>query len=60
MHIKRRKYLVRGEVMPYKIVQSGDKRERRNFSKISKSYEVKGLLDVQKLSYNWFQENSTF
>ena len=40
--------------MPYKIVQSGDKRERRNFSKISKSYEVKGLLDVQKLSYNWF------
>ena len=40
--------------MPYKIVKSGDFRERRNFSSIRNSYELKDLLEIQKKSYNWF------
>ena len=42
--------------MSYKIVKSGDYRERRNFSRIRKSYELKDLLEIQKKSYNWFVE----
>ena len=42
--------------MSYKIVKSGDYRERRNFSRIRNSYELKDLLEVQKKSYNWFTE----
>jgi len=38
----------------YKIVKSGDFRERRNFSRIRRSYELKDLLEIQKKSYNWF------
>jgi len=38
----------------YKIVKSGDYRERRNFSRIRNSYELKDLLEVQKKSYDWF------
>jgi len=38
----------------YKIVKSGDFRERRNFSRIRNSYELKDLLEVQKKSYDWF------
>jgi len=38
----------------YKIVKSGDYRERRNFSRIRKTYELKDLLEIQKKSYNWF------
>ena len=41
----------------YKIVKSGDYRERRNFSSIRNSYELKDLLEIQKKSYNWFIEN---
>jgi len=41
----------------YKIVKSGDYRERRNFSRIRNSYELKDLLEIQKKSYNWFLEN---
>ena len=40
--------------MSYKIVKSGDYRERRNFSRIRKTYELKDLLEIQKKSYNWF------
>ena len=42
--------------MSYKIVKSGDYRERRNFSRIRNSYELKDLLEIQKKSYNWFIE----
>ncbi len=42
--------------MAYKIVKSGDHRERRNFSSIRNSYELKDLLEIQKKSYNWFVE----
>ena len=42
--------------MSYKIVKSGDYRERRNFSRIRESYELKDLLEIQKKSYNWFIE----
>ena len=40
----------------YKIVKCGDHRERRNFSKIRNTYELKDLLEIQKKSYNWFIE----
>ncbi len=40
--------------MSYKIVKSGDYRERRNFSSIRNTYELKDLLEIQKKSYNWF------
>ena len=40
--------------MSYKIVKSGDYRERRKFSRIRNSYELKDLLEIQKKSYNWF------
>jgi len=39
----------------YKIVKCGDHRERRNFSKIRNTYELKDLLEIQKKSYDWFQ-----
>ncbi len=42
--------------MAFKIVKCGDHRERRNFSKIRNSYELKDLLEIQKKSYNWFVE----
>jgi len=38
----------------YKIVKSGDYRERRNFSSIRNTYELKDLLEIQKKSYDWF------
>ena len=40
--------------MSYKIVKSGDYRERRNFSKIRNTYELKDLLEIQKKSYDLF------
>jgi len=42
------------KIVSYKIVKSGDYRERRNFSRIRKTYELKDLLEIQKKSYNWF------
>ena len=42
--------------MSYKIVKCGDFRERRNFSKIRNTYELKDLLEIQKKSYKWFIE----
>ena len=40
--------------MSYKIVKYGKKRERRNYSKIRNTYELKDLLEIQKKSYDWF------
>ena len=38
----------------YKIVKCGDYRERRNFSRIRNTYELKDLLEIQKKSYEKF------
>lgn len=47
--IGRLKICVRGEcLVAYKIVKSGDYRERRNFSRIRNTYELKDLLEIQK------------
>ena len=40
--------------MAYKLKQSGDYRERRNFSMIKNSLELDNLLQIQKESYQWF------
>ncbi len=40
--------------MSYKIVEYGKKRERRNYSRIRNTYELKDLLEIQKKSYDWF------
>ncbi len=42
--------------MAYKVVNCGDHRKRRNFSKIRNTYELSDLLEIQKKSYNWFIE----
>ena len=42
--------------MSFKLVNCGDHRQRRNFSRIRSSYELKDLLEIQKKSYNWFIE----
>ena len=44
------------KIVAYKIVKSGDYRERRNFSSIRNTYELKDLLEIQKKSYKWFIE----
>ena len=40
--------------MAYKIVKCGDYRERRNYSRIRNTYELKDLLEIQKKSYERF------
>ena len=40
--------------MAYKNVKYGDYRERRNFSRIRNTYELKDLLEIQKKSYEKF------
>ncbi|MCQ2977093.1 MAG: DNA-directed RNA polymerase subunit beta [archaeon] len=42
--------------MGYKLVNCGDYRQRRSFSRIKKTYELKDLLEIQKKSYQWFVE----
>ena len=42
--------------MAYKIINCGDHRKRRSFSKIRNTYELTDLLEIQKKSYNWFVE----
>ena len=42
--------------MAYKIINCGDHRQRRSFSRIKKTYELKDLLEIQKKSYQWFIE----
>ncbi len=49
------KICVRGEyLVAYKIVKCGDYRERRNYSRIRNTYELKDLLEIQKKSYERF------
>jgi len=38
----------------YKIINCGDHRQRRSFSRIRNTYELKDLLEIQKKSYQWF------
>ena len=40
--------------MAYKIVNCGDHRKRRSFSRIRNTYELKDLLEIQTKSYQWF------
>ncbi|MGI6309110.1 MAG: DNA-directed RNA polymerase subunit beta [Bacilli bacterium] len=40
--------------MGYKLITYGKNGKRRNFSKIGNSLELKGLLEIQKKSYQWF------
>ena len=40
--------------MAYKIIKCGDHRERRSFSKIRNTYELKDLLEIQTKSYQEF------
>ncbi len=40
--------------MAYKIIECGDHRKRRSFSRIKNTYELKDLLEIQTKSYNWF------
>ena len=42
--------------MAYKIINCGDHRTRRSFSRIKNTYELTDLLEIQKKSYNWFVE----
>ena len=42
--------------MAYKLINCGDYRKRRTFSKIKRTYELKDLLEIQKKSYAWFTE----
>ena len=42
--------------MAYKLKQSGDYRQRRNFSMIKNSLELDNLLQIQKESYQWFAQ----
>ena len=42
--------------MAYRLIDCGDYRQRRSFSRIKKTYELKDLLEIQKKSYQWFIE----
>ena len=42
--------------MAFKIVNCGDHRQRRSFSKIRNTYELKDLLEIQTKSYQWFTD----
>ena len=42
-------------MMAYKLINCGDYRQRRSFSRIKKTYELKDLLEIQKKSYEWFR-----
>jgi len=38
----------------YKVINCGDHRQRRSFSRIKNTFELKDLLEIQKKSYQWF------
>ena len=44
----------RGENLAYTIQKINKNRERRSYGKTKNAIELKGLLDIQKESYNWF------
>ena len=41
---------------PYRIVASGKKAERRDYSKVSGNLELPNLVEIQTNSYKWFKE----
>jgi len=41
-------------LVAYKIIDCGDYRKRRSFSRIKNTYELKDLLEIQTKSYQWF------
>ena len=41
-------------LVAYKVIKCGDHRERRSFSRIKNTYELKDLLEIQTKSYEWF------
>ena len=42
--------------MAYRVRKVNEYRERRDFSRVNKSLELSGLLEIQTKSYNWFME----
>ncbi len=42
--------------MAYKVINCGDHRKRRSYSRIRNTYELRDLLEIQKKSYQWFIE----
>ncbi len=40
--------------MAYKIINSGEHRQRRSFSRIRNTFDLTDLLEIQKKSYQWF------
>ena len=40
--------------MAYKLIDCGDHRKRRSFSRIRNTYALGDLLEIQKKSYDWF------
>ena len=42
--------------MAYKLIDCGEHRKRRSFSRIRNTYALGDLLENQKKSYNWFME----
>ena len=42
--------------MAYKVINCGEHRQRRSFSRIRNTYELTDLLEIQKKSYQWFIE----
>ena len=41
-------------LVAYKLINCGDHRKRRSFSRIRNTYELTDLLEIQKKSYDWF------
>lgn len=46
--------MYRGEIVAYKVINCGDHRQRRSFSRIKNKFELKDLLEIQTKSYQWF------
>jgi len=44
------------KLVAYKVIDCGDHRQRRSFSRIRNTYELTDLLEIQKKSYQWFTE----
>ncbi len=54
VYAKSKKLVYRGERLAYTIQKINDKRERRSYAKTKNAIELTNLLDIQKVSYNWF------
>ncbi len=42
---------------PYRIVASGKKAERRDYSKVSGNLELPNLVEIQTDSFEWFKND---